>query len=157
MWVMDGCVLVVAGYSDSCIVCVQSCRKAEAFAEQTGGKRSYMCLHVAHSSSQTCTHTHTHIEYLNKSTQRTLLKVSLKWNIRLSETKSLQEKRKLICSALSKMKMSKLLLKTNTVTLQPYKYTATLHAVFTELNAHTHMHTDELSVSHISSQLFFLC
>lgn len=67
MWVTDGCVLVVAGYSDSCIVCVQSCRKAEAFAGQTG-ERGHTCVYMWHTVPYKQAHTPTP----NTSTMHTM-------------------------------------------------------------------------------------
>lgn len=139
MWVRDGCVLGVAGHSDSCIVCVQSCRKAEAFVEQTREKRSYMCLYVAHSSTQTCSHTFNTSTMHTKNALQSGIKVEYK---AVRDEEFAGEKRKLICSALSKMKVSELLMKTNTshcihTNILPH-YIEYLECEHTHAHLHTH-------------------
>lgn len=79
-----------------------------------------MCLYVAHSSTQTCRHALKAPTMHTKSTLTLLLKL----DIRLSGMKNLQEETDFF-QALSKMKMSELLMKTNPVELNSYKYNAT--------------------------------
>lgn len=84
-----------------------------------------MCLYVGHSYTQTNTHTpNTSMHTRNAPT------VLLKWKIRLSEATGEVHRRKEKADQLSKMKMSTLLMKTNSVTFHSYKYSATLCTVF---------------------------